>query len=138
MISSTWGLLALLGGGSSLAIVLAHKTKFGAKLGYVLCAQLLGIVLVNLNIVPASSSISAVITGYFVPFAVVLLLFFSDIRQILKVGPKQAINAGLDIDLDSGLQMEANLFGLAFATQDKHEGMTAFLEKRKEKHFSGQ
>ena len=51
---------------------------------------------------------------------------------------KQAINAGLDIDLDSGLQMEANLFGLAFATQDKHEGMTAFLEKRKEKHFSGQ
>ena len=51
---------------------------------------------------------------------------------------KQAINAGLDTDLDSGLQMEANLFGLAFATQDKHEGMTAFLEKRKEKHFSGQ
>ena len=91
MISSTWGLLALLGGGSSLAIVLAHKTKFGAKLGYVLCAQLLGIVLVNLNIVPASSSISAVITGYFVPFAVVLLLFFSDIRQILKVGPKLLI-----------------------------------------------
>ena len=51
---------------------------------------------------------------------------------------KQAINAGLDTDLDSGLQMEANLFGLAFATQDKYEGMTAFLEKRKEKHFSGQ
>lgn len=51
---------------------------------------------------------------------------------------KQAINAGLDTDLDSGLQMEANLFGLAFSTQDKHEGMTAFLEKRKEKHFSGQ
>ena len=65
-------------------------------------------------------------------------------QRILKNGgyavtlAKQAINAGLDTDLDSGLQMEANLFGLAFATQDKHEGMTAFLEKRKEKHFSGQ
>jgi uncharacterized membrane protein len=88
MITSTWGLLALLAGGSSLAIVLANKTKLGAKLGYVLCAQFIGIILVNLNVVPASPSIGSIITDYFVPFAVVLLLFFSDIRQILKVGPK--------------------------------------------------
>ncbi|MCI9119795.1 MAG: enoyl-CoA hydratase/isomerase family protein, partial [Flavonifractor sp.] len=26
---------------------------------------------------------------------------------------------------------------LSFATEDKKEGMTAFLEKRKEKHFTG-
>lgn len=44
---------------------------------------------------------------------------------------KQAINVGMDTDLDSGLQLEANLFGLSFATADKKEGMTAFLEKRK-------
>ena len=43
---------------------------------------------------------------------------------------KQAINVGLDVDLASGLQLEANLFGLAFSTEDKKEGMTAFLEKR--------
>lgn len=43
---------------------------------------------------------------------------------------KQAINMGLDMDLNNGLALEANLFGLTFATADKKEGMTAFLEKR--------
>ncbi|RVU54792.1 enoyl-CoA hydratase-related protein [Anaerosphaera multitolerans] len=43
---------------------------------------------------------------------------------------KQAINIGTETDLASGLQLEANLFGLSFATDDKKEGMTAFLEKR--------
>ena len=51
---------------------------------------------------------------------------------------KAVINAGLDMDLANGLKMEADAFGLTFATHDKQEGMTAFLEKRKEKHFSGQ
>lgn len=50
---------------------------------------------------------------------------------------KQAINVGLDVDLNSGIQLEENLLGLLFATQDKKEGMGAFLEKRKEKHFTG-
>lgn len=44
---------------------------------------------------------------------------------------KQAINVGLDVDLASGLQLEANLFGLAFSAHDREEGMSAFLEKRK-------
>ena len=63
--------------------------------------------------------------------------------RIMKNGPfavslaKQAINTGSDTDLDSGLKLEANLFGLSFATADKKEGMTAFLETRKEKHFTG-
>lgn len=44
---------------------------------------------------------------------------------------KSAINTGLDVDLSSGLKFEADLFGLSFATADKKEGMSAFLEKRK-------
>ncbi|QAT49106.1 enoyl-CoA hydratase/isomerase family protein [Caproiciproducens sp. NJN-50] len=65
------------------------------------------------------------------------------VGRIMKNGPfavslaKQAINTGLNTDLDSGLKLEANLFGLSFSTEDKKEGMTAFLEKRKEKHFIG-
>ena len=57
-------------------------------------------------------------------------------QRILKNGgyavtlAKQAINAGLDTDLANGLKMEADAFGLTFATHDKQEGMTAFLEKR--------
>lgn len=45
---------------------------------------------------------------------------------------KEAINTGLETDLASGLTLEADLFGLSFSTADKKEGMTAFLEKRKE------
>lgn len=44
---------------------------------------------------------------------------------------KMAINTGLDTDIASGLKFEATLFGLSFATADKKEGMSAFLEKRK-------
>ncbi|GHV35425.1 short-chain-enoyl-CoA hydratase [Synergistales bacterium] len=46
---------------------------------------------------------------------------------------KSAINTGLDVDLSSGLKLEAGLFGLSFATADKKEGMSAFLEKRQAK-----
>lgn len=63
--------------------------------------------------------------------------------RIMKNAPyavslaKQVINSGADMDLDNGLKLEANIFGLSFSTEDKMEGMTAFLEKRKEKHFIG-
>jgi enoyl-CoA hydratase len=43
---------------------------------------------------------------------------------------KKAIHAGLDADLETGLKLEASFFGLTFDTQDRIEGMDAFLEKR--------
>lgn len=44
---------------------------------------------------------------------------------------KEAINRGTQMDLDSAVDYEKNLFGLLFATADQKEGMTAFAEKRK-------
>jgi enoyl-CoA hydratase len=44
---------------------------------------------------------------------------------------KAAVNTGLDIDLNSAIAYEAEVFGLCFATEDQKEGMTAFIEKRK-------
>ncbi|PTM56690.1 enoyl-CoA hydratase/isomerase family protein [Desmospora activa] len=44
---------------------------------------------------------------------------------------KQTINQGIETDLRTGLQLEASSFGLLFHTQDRMEGMNAFLEKRK-------
>ena len=44
---------------------------------------------------------------------------------------KQVINLGLESDLHTGIQLEANTFASTFETHDKKEGMTAFLEKRK-------
>lgn len=43
---------------------------------------------------------------------------------------KKVINQGAEVDIESGLQLEAAYFGLAFATEDHYEGMDAFLEKR--------
>ena len=44
---------------------------------------------------------------------------------------KSAINRGIQTDLDTGMAIEKDLFGLCFATEDQKEGMVAFLEKRK-------
>ncbi|MDQ0285875.1 enoyl-CoA hydratase [Desulfofundulus luciae] len=44
---------------------------------------------------------------------------------------KEAVNEGLEMDLEKALVHEADLFGLVFATADREEGITAFLNKRK-------
>ena len=44
---------------------------------------------------------------------------------------KQAINEGLEGGLAQGLDHEAALFGVVFDTEDRVEGVSAFLEKRK-------
>lgn len=49
---------------------------------------------------------------------------------------KSAINEGLRMDLQAGLQYEHQCFSLLFATKDQKEGMEAFLEKRRPK-FQG-
>lgn len=48
---------------------------------------------------------------------------------------KQAINRGMQADIDTAIAFEAELFGACFSTEDQTEGMTAFVEKRKEKQF---
>jgi enoyl-CoA hydratase len=42
----------------------------------------------------------------------------------------EAVNRGLDLPLADGLFLEATLFGVCCATEDKNEGTKAFLEKR--------
>ena len=44
---------------------------------------------------------------------------------------KVAVNEGMQTDIDRSMTVEADLFGLCFATHDQKEGMKAFVEKRK-------
>ncbi|KKM12860.1 crotonase [Clostridiales bacterium PH28_bin88] len=44
---------------------------------------------------------------------------------------KEAVNNGLEMDVDRAMAYEADLFGLCFSTADRKEGMAAFVEKRK-------
>ncbi|HEV3098021.1 MAG TPA: enoyl-CoA hydratase-related protein [Candidatus Dormibacteraeota bacterium] len=43
---------------------------------------------------------------------------------------KEAVNQAMEVGLAAGLEFERKLFYLLFASEDKREGMKAFLEKR--------
>jgi enoyl-CoA hydratase len=57
-------------------------------------------------------------------------------RTICKNAPigiklaKEAINVGLQLDIDSAIHFESNCFAQVFATEDQTIGMRNFLEKR--------
>lgn len=58
-------------------------------------------------------------------------------RKIMANAPlavkyaKSAVNKGLQTDIDTGMAIEADLFGICFATEDQKAGMGAFLNKEK-------
>ena len=64
----------------------------------------------------------------------------SEVEALAKVmagkGPvairyaKEAVNKGLDLTLDQGLRLEADLYFLLHTTADRAEGIDAFLKKR--------
>jgi enoyl-CoA hydratase len=43
---------------------------------------------------------------------------------------KEAVNKGLDLTLEQGLRLEADLYFLLHTTSDRTEGITSFLQKR--------
>jgi enoyl-CoA hydratase/carnithine racemase len=44
---------------------------------------------------------------------------------------KEAVNKGMDMTLEQGLRLEADLYMILQTTSDRTEGITAFLQKRK-------
>ena len=72
-----------------------------------------------------------------VPDAEVVDTALTIARDIARLPPlaviqiKEAIVAGEDASLETGLMLERKAFQLLFASADKREGMQAFLDKRK-------
>jgi enoyl-CoA hydratase len=58
-------------------------------------------------------------------------------RKIAEKAPialqlcKEAVKFASRSNLDEGLRREVDLFAISFSTEDKQEGVSAFLEKRK-------
>jgi len=57
-------------------------------------------------------------------------------REMASKGPmslryaKEAINKGMDVTLEQGLRLEADLYFLLHTTKDRSSGIRAFQEKR--------
>ena len=70
-----------------------------------------------------------------IPGAIAMAKSFTANAPIAVKYSKACIDRGMQMDIDDGIALENELFAMCFATADQKEGMGAFMEKRKEKHF---
>lgn len=152
-----------LGGGTELAlacdlIIAADKAKFGQpeiNLGVIpgfggtqRLARRIGLprareLIYSGDMIDAETALRYGLANKVVPLAEVMTEAKALAHKLAAKPPvalhqaKVAINAGIDMDLENGCRFENAAFALTFATADKVEGMTAFLEKRAA-HFKGE
>jgi enoyl-CoA hydratase/carnithine racemase len=94
------------------------------------------------RIVEADEALDMGLIDVLAPAEDTLQVALSRIEDYSAVGPlsialtKRAVHFGAELPLAAGLELERALCARAFATEDKEEGMRAFLEKRVA-HFHG-
>ncbi len=77
------------------------------------------------------------LVNHVVPSAELMKFCMNMAKRIAACGPiavqltKEAINDGLEMDLEKGFIHEADIFGVAFSTEDRDEGFSSYLDKRK-------
>ncbi len=146
-----------LGGGNELAMacdirVASEKAKFGQpevqlgliagfggtqRLSRLVNPGLAKEVLFTADQYDAESARKMGLVNHVVPAGELLEFCKAMARRIAAKGPvavkltKEAVNQGLNMDLEKAFALEADLFGLVFTTDDRKEGIGAFLEKRK-------
>src|SRR5579883_387976 len=69
--------------------------------------------------------------GQVLPHALEIATRIAALRPLAVAAIKEAVLLGADLPLDAALRLEAQSFQMLFATEDRTEGMRAFLEKRK-------
>jgi enoyl-CoA hydratase len=85
----------------------------------------------------AAKALSAGLVSRVVPRAELMAAARALADEVLALGPlavrlaKQAVNASMQMPLSAGLAFESTAQAITFESNDKMEGTTAFLEKRK-------
>jgi len=151
-----------LGGGCELAMacdfrICSEKSKFGQpevglgvtpgfggtqRLPRIVGAGIAKQLLYTGDIINADEAMRVGLVNYIVPSEQLMGNVEKLAQKIALRGQKSvrfckiAVNEGMQIDIDRAMTVEADLFGLCFATEDQKEGMRAFVEKRKA-HFIG-
>jgi len=93
--------------------------------------------LYSADIIDANEALRIGLVNHVVEFEEMMEYVKNLARRIASKGPlavklcKAAAIEGAETDIDRGMTIEADAFGLCFATADQKEGMGAFLEKRK-------
>ncbi len=94
------------------------------------------------DIIDAAEALRIGLVNKVVPLGEAVQSAIEMARKILLKGPtavciaKEVINLGINTDLNSGLFIERLAQTVLFSTEDRHEGLSAFLEKRPPK-FKG-
>jgi enoyl-CoA hydratase len=89
------------------------------------------------EIIDAKTAFSIGLVNHLVPADQLRAKTLEIANRIAEKGPvavmlaKEAVKIASRSNLDEGLRREVDLFALCFATEDKNEGVSAFLEKRK-------
>jgi enoyl-CoA hydratase len=89
------------------------------------------------EIIDARSAFAIGLVNHVVPADQLKVKTLEIANRIADKGPialqlaKEAVKLASRSNLDEGLRREVDLFALCFSTEDKDEGVSAFLEKRK-------
>jgi len=102
-----------------LAVILAivafafwsQKFKFFKMIGPALCVIIIGILLVNLRIVPGYTDVYGTISVYCIPFSISLYLLNVDLKQIMKMSKEPLLSIGSAVLCVS---IVAVIFGVIF------------------------
>lgn len=89
-----WGIIL---GWTGLSIWLSNKTKLGRKLGYINLCIIGGFVLVNIKVVPQFCEQYSILSNYFIPLAIVLMLFQANLKKLWKIGKKLIAVFGISL-----------------------------------------
>ncbi|MFA0889900.1 MAG: DUF819 domain-containing protein [Synergistales bacterium] len=83
-----WWILSIFAGFASFALWADQNTKWGKALGATNISLIVGMVLVNISVIPSWSNIHGVIFSHAVPIGISLLLFQANVKKSVKLGPK--------------------------------------------------